>query len=117
MVQFCSLIDKTVDLLHDTLTKINGKIVQRTSSKANAFNLMPALTEYITTENSLDTVSSYTLCRQHNKIDPSMLSDMFHNITDTIRPVMHSIMGLSSSLYIVDGSGTTIDTRVGNKCY
>ena len=57
MVQFCSLIDKTVDLLHDTLTKINGKIVQRTSSKANAFNLMPALTEYITTENSLDRVA------------------------------------------------------------
>ena len=51
------LIDKTVDLLHDTLTKINGKIVQRTSSKANAFNLMPALTEYITTENSLDRVA------------------------------------------------------------
>ena len=70
MVQFCSLIDKTVDLLHDALTKINGKIVQRTSSKANAFNLMPALTEYITTENSLDTVSSSTLCRQHNKIVP-----------------------------------------------
>ena len=65
MVQFCSLINKTVDLLHDTLTKINGKIVQRTSSKANAFNLIPALTEYITTENSLDTASSSTLCRQH----------------------------------------------------
>ena len=30
MVQFCSLNVKTVDLLHDTLTKING-IVQRTS--------------------------------------------------------------------------------------
>ena len=36
--------------------------------------------KYITTKNSLDNVSSYTLCRQHNKIDPSMLSDMIHNI-------------------------------------
>lgn len=121
MLNFSKLINATINQLSDSLTKINNEIIQRCSAKATVFNILPALTEYITTDKSLNTVTksldfgSSTLCRQHNKLNPSAIAELFHNFIDIIKDPLLKEMGLTSSLFIIDGTGATIDTRINNK--
>ena len=114
-----SITEKAINSVTKSLNTINEAL--KGSRKVTALNLIPALTQYITTENSYDTITkslnfgSSTLSRQHDKLKPILFSKLFHNFIDTIHKPLLQKLNIHSTTYIIDGSGLTLDTRIKYK--